>query len=38
MEGVMDLRMDIMRENILVNRWLDEEIEKRVSEFERTPA
>jgi len=32
LDGVSDVRVDIMRENILVDKWLDEEIEKRLSE------
>jgi DNA-binding Lrp family transcriptional regulator len=32
LDGVSEVRVDIMRENILVDKWLDEEIEKRISE------
>ena len=32
LDGVSDVRVDIMRENILVDKWLDEEIEKRLFE------
>jgi DNA-binding Lrp family transcriptional regulator len=32
MDGVSDVRADIMRGNILVDKWLDEEIEKQLSE------
>ncbi len=38
MDGVVDLRMDIMRENIVINKWFDEEIQKRASEIDRNPA
>jgi DNA-binding Lrp family transcriptional regulator len=31
LDGVRDVRVDIMRENILVDKWLDEEVEKRTS-------
>ena len=30
LDGVSDVRVDIMRGNILVDRWLDEEVEKRI--------
>ena len=30
LDGVSEVRVDIMRENILVEKWLDEEIEKRI--------
>jgi DNA-binding Lrp family transcriptional regulator len=32
MDGVSDVRVDILRGNILVDKWLDEEIEKQLSE------
>jgi DNA-binding Lrp family transcriptional regulator len=32
LDGVSEVRVDIMRENILVDKWLDEEIEKRLSQ------
>lgn len=33
-DGVNEVKVDIMRENILVDRWMDEEIERRVSEHQ----
>ena len=35
LDGVNEVKVDIMRENILVDRWMDEEIERRVSEHLR---
>ena len=32
LDGVSEVRVDIMRENILVDRWLDEEIERQLAE------
>ena len=32
LDGVSEVRVDIMRENILVGRWLDQEIERQLSE------
>ena len=34
LEGVTDVRVDIMRENILVDKWIDEEIEKRTPQIQ----
>ena len=32
LDGVSEVRVDIMRENILVDRWLDKEIERQLAE------